>query len=111
MALALKMLLIISTVYLSFANVNHLYLKMLGDEMKLSERIKLEQLVIKRINQEFYDYDNKDFTINLYDTTVVVVYDDLQAMITATGKHHFNSSLVYNDDYGTIDDYYYIDNE
>ena len=84
---------------------------MLGDELKLNERIKLEQLVIKRINQEFYDYDNKNFTINLYDTNVNVVYKDLQAMITVTGKHNFNSCLIYNDDYGTIEDYYYIEDE
>jgi len=84
---------------------------MLGDELKLNERIKLEQLVIKRINQEFYDYDNKNFTLELYDSKIIVEYDDLQAMITVTGKHNFNSCLIYNDDYGTIEDYYYIEDE
>ena len=111
MAFALKILLILSAIYLSYFNINNIYLKMLKDEISINERIELEQFVIKRINKEYYDYKNKNFDLELFDTAINVEYNDLEATITAKGKHNFISFLIYNDEYGTIEDYYYIENK
>ncbi|MEA5026400.1 MAG: hypothetical protein VB012_01940 [Erysipelotrichaceae bacterium] len=103
------MMLICCSVSLPYLKIGLQYLEMLKDEDKLSERIQLEQQAIKRINNEFYNFDNENFTISIFESIVTVVYDELTAQIKVSGRHNFQSCLLYNDPYGTIDEYYYSD--
>lgn len=78
-------------------------------QQKYIEEIQqIEHIVIQRIKKEFYEYNEEDFTMNLYDCEINVHYEELTAIITVTGKYQFISCLIYNDSYGTIENYYYI---
>ncbi|MDD3923497.1 MAG: hypothetical protein PHP11_00140 [Erysipelotrichaceae bacterium] len=101
---------IVSSFVLSLSFVSYRYLLVLKDYQKLYERLELERIVINKINQEYYDFENRNFTMTLYDSEVNVIYDDLDAKIVVSGKYNFVACLVYNDPYGTIESYEYTTN-
>lgn len=85
------------------------YLLALNDYELVYDRLEIEHKIISRINQDFYEFTNEDFSIDINDSHVEVQYKDLTAKIVVTNSHEFVSCLYYNDPYGTIDDYLYID--
>lgn len=96
---------IFSVFYITAGN----YLLALSDYELVYDRLELEHKIILRINQEFYDFTNKDFSVDIDKSHVEVQYRDLVAKIIVTNTHEFISCLYYNDPYGTIDDYQYND--
>ena len=83
------------------------YISVLNDYQYVYDRLELEHTIISRINQEFFDFDNKDFNLDINENHVVVEYSDLIAKIVVINGYEFTSCLYYNDHYGTIDDYQY----
>jgi hypothetical protein len=85
------------------------YLLVLKDYELVYDRLELEHAIISRINEEFYEFVNEDFSIDINNSHIDVRYNELTAKIIVTNVHEFISCLYYNDPYGTIDDYQYID--
>ena len=77
---------------------------------EIEKRQEIEQIVIQRIKEEFYEYKEENFEMNIGLTHIKVTYKDLLARIEATGEITFKATLKYNDEYGTVLYYRYRTN-
>lgn len=107
--MALKMLIAMSLFFACWLEIDRIYLQMLANGEKINGLIAIEAKVLERIKREFYEFKEEDFKLRMQNTEIAVHYDGLEATIEAQGDYNFKSCLKYNDDYGTVDEYYYFE--
>ncbi len=105
----LLMFMIFSLWVNSYCYIQTINMKIMQRNKEMIQRFLSERKVIERIREEFYNYENKNFTMLSDGCLYQVKYRKMRATIQCSGRFEFKSYLSYNDSYGTVKDYGYYD--